>query len=113
MTELLVIAGLLAAGIAWVSARRRAALNRARARAEGMLNELADAACEAIARGDETSRRGARAVDRYARNCDRVAAARTARELDSIVARHELRQSANEFVARGVESLRALIPVRR
>ncbi len=37
MTELLVIAGLVAAGIAWISARRRAALAQARLRAEGML----------------------------------------------------------------------------
>ena len=113
MTELLVIAGLVAAGIAWLSARRRAALNRARARAEGMLNELADAACDAIARGDEDTRRGARAVDRYARNCDRVAAARTARELDSIVARHELRQSANELVRGGIERVRSIVPLVR
>lgn len=113
VTELLVIAGLVAAGVAWISARRRAAFNRAKARAEGMLDELAEAACDAIARGDETSRRGARAVERYARSSERVAAARTPRELDSLVARHELRQSANEFVARGIDSLRSLIPVRR
>ena len=111
MTELLVIAGLVAAGIAWISARRRAALARARLRAEGMLDELAEAACAAIARGDDpsTSRRGARAVDRYERSRERVAAARTRRELESLVARHELRRSANELVARGLERARALV----
>lgn len=119
MTELLVIAGLVAAGIAWISARRRAALARARLRAEGMLDELAEAACEAIARGDDpsTSRRCARAVERYERSRERVAAATTRRELDSLVARHELRRSANDFLARGIERAREFVtpgvPTRR
>jgi hypothetical protein len=119
VTELLVIAGLVAAGIAWISARRRAALARARLRAEGMLDELAEAACAAIARGDDpsSSRRCARAVDRYERYRERVAAARTPRELDGLVARHELRQSANAIVSRGLERARELVtagvPTRR
>ena len=115
MTELLVIAGLVAAGIAWISARRRAALAQARLRAEGMLNELAEAACDAIARGDDpaTSRRCARAVERYERSRERVAAATTRRELDSLVARHELRQSANELVRSGIERVRSIVPLVR
>lgn len=115
MIELLLLAGVVAAGIAWLSARRRAALAQARLRAESMLNDLAEQACAAIARGDDpaTSRRGARAVDRYERSRERVAAATTKRELDSLVARHELRQSANELVARGIERVRSIVPLPR
>jgi hypothetical protein len=113
VTELLVIVGVVAAGIAWLTARRRAALAQARLRAEGMLDELAEAACAAIARGDDpaTSRRGARALERYERSRERVACATTRRELDSLVARHELRRSANELVGRGIERVRALVPL--
>ena len=119
MTELLLCAGLIAATLAWLSARRRAALTRARMRAEGMLDELAEAACAALARGDDpaTSRRCARAVDRYERSRERVAAAQTRRDLDRLVARHELRQSANHLVARGIDRALGLvtdrIPTRR
>ena len=111
MTELLIIAGLVAAGVAWISSRRRAALAQARLRAEGMLDELAEAACTALATGDDpsTSRRCARAVDRYERSRERVAAARTRRELDSLVARHELRQNATEFLVRGLDRARELV----
>ena len=44
MTELLLVAGLVAAGIAWLSSRRRAALQRSRLRAESMLDDLAEKA---------------------------------------------------------------------
>ncbi len=111
MMELLLCAGLVAAGIVWLSARRRAALQRSRLRAESMLDDLAERACAALARGDDpaTSRRCARAVDRYERSRERVAAAQTRRDLDRLVARHELRQSANDLLARGLDRARGLV----
>ena len=93
MLEVLVIAGLAAAVALRVAVARRAALRRARLRAEAVLDELAGAACDALA-ADDRSRRSARAVDRYAHTRDRVAAARTCSELDVIVARHQLRMEA-------------------
>ena len=59
-----------------------------------MLDELAAAACAALADGSgpRPSRRSARAVERYGSARDRVAAAASSRrELDRMVRRHELR----------------------
>ena len=119
MTELLLVAGLVAAGIAWLSSRRRAALQRSRLRAESMLDDLAEKACAALARGDDpaSSRRCARAVDRYERSREKVAAAQTRHDLDRLVARYELRQGANELLARGIDRALGLVtdrlPTRR
>ena len=95
---------------------RRRALRRARARAEGMLDDLAAAACSALA--DPARERGAaRAVERYGTARDRVAAASTARELEWMVRRHELRLAGYAFVTRRLERARDLIaqavPARR
>ena len=95
---------------------RRRALRRARARAEGMLDDLAAAACSALA--DPGRDRGAtRAVERYATARDRVAAATTRRELDRMVRRHELRLAGYAFATRGLERARDLlaqvVPARR
>lgn len=106
-------------GMLAVARARRAALRRARLRAEGMLDELAAAACAALARGEDpsTSRRAARAVERYSAMGDRVAAARTRRELELLVARHQVRQGAVRMVTRGLERARDLlaeaVPARR
>ena len=116
MIEVLVIAGLAAAVVLRVVVARRAALRRARLRAEAVLDELAGAACDALA-ADDRSRRSARAVERYAHTRDRVAAARTCRELDALVARHQLRMQAQDLVDRGRQRARAalagLMTVRR
>ena len=95
---------------------RRRALRQARARAEGMLDDLAAAACSALA--DPARERGAaRAVERYGTARDRVAAASTARELEWMVRRHELRLAGYAFVTRRLERARDLIaqavPARR
>ena len=97
MIEVLVIGGLVAAVLLRVVAARRAALTRARSRAEAVLDELAGAVCDALA-ADDRSRRSARAVERYAQARNRVAAARTCRDLDAIVARHQLRLEAQDLV---------------
>jgi hypothetical protein len=114
--EVLVIAGLAAVVALRVVVARRAALRRARLRAEAVLDELAGAACDALA-ADDRSRRSARAVERYAQARDRVAAARTCHELDAIVARHQLRLEAQDLVDRVRRRARAalagLISVRR
>ena len=116
MIEVLVIAGLTAAVALRVVVARRAALRRARLRAEAVLDELAGAACDALA-ADDRSRRSARAVERYGRTRDRVAAARSRRELDRLVARHQMRLGAIALATRGLERARDLIaqavPVRR
>ena len=116
MIELLVIAGLAAAVGLRVATARRGALRRSRLRAEAVLDELAAAACDALA-GDDRSRRSARAVERYARTRDQVAAARTRRELDALVARHQLRVQVWDLVERGrrraLTALAGLITVRR
>ena len=108
MIELLVVAGIAAAVVLRVAVARRAAMRRARLRAEAVLDELAAAACDALA-GDDASRRSARAVERYARTRDRVAAARTRRELDALVARHQLRVQAWDLVDRGRARARAAL----
>ena len=119
MIELLLVAGLAGLTISAVAAARRVAMRRARRRAERVLDELAAAACDAIAAGQDpsTSRRCARAIDRYERTRARVSAARTRRELDVLVARHRLRQGALRAAARGLERARDLVaeavPVRR
>ncbi len=74
MLEVLVIAGLVVAAVLAREASRRRALRRARVRAEGMLDDLAAAACAALAEPGR-DRRAARAVERYGTARDRVAAA--------------------------------------
>jgi hypothetical protein len=119
MIELLVVATLAGLGAVAVVRARRAALRRARLRAEGMLDELATAACAALAHGDgrRSSRRADPAVERYAAMGDRVAAARTRRELEMLVARHRMRQGAYRVVTRGLERVRdtlaEAVPARR
>lgn len=111
MLELVIIAALGTVIAVRVSVIRRAALQRARLRAEAVLDELAAAACDALAGGADpsTSRRCARAVDRYERTRDRVAQARTRRELDALVARHALRRDAIDLAERGLARVRAAI----
>lgn len=119
MIEFVVITLLVAVSISMVSVAHRRALRRSRLRAEAMLDDLAAVACAVMAAGHDpcTSRRGARAVDRYARTGDRVAAARSRHELDALVARHRLRVGAQRTVTRGLERVRDLIaeavPARR
>jgi hypothetical protein len=116
MVEVLVIAGLVVAAALLREASRRRALRRARARAEGMLDDLAAAACAALAEPGR-ERRAARALERYGTARDRVAAATTPRELEWMVRRHELRRAGYAFVARRLERARDLIaeavPARR
>lgn len=113
------IAGLVVAAIVARQAARRADLRRARLRAEAMLDELAAAACATLADGSDPSRsrRSARAVERYGRTRDRVAAARSRHELDLLVAHHEMRLGAIALATRGLERARDLIaqavPLRR
>lgn len=119
MIELLVVSGLAAMLVALAATARRAALRRARARAEAVLDDLAAAACAALASGSDpsTSRRCARALDRYERTRSRVAGAHTRRELDMLVARHRMRQGAIRLATRGLERARDLVaeavPARR
>lgn len=116
MLEVLVIAGLVVAAVLAREASRRRALRRARVRAEGMLDDLAAAACAALAEPGR-DRRAARAVERYGTARDRVAAATTRRELEWMVRRHELRLTGFAIATRGLERARDLIvqavPVRR
>jgi len=116
MVEVLVIAGLVVAAVLAREASRRRALRRARVRAEGMLDDLASAACAALAEPGR-DRRAARAVERYGTARDRVAAATTRRELEWMVRRHELRLTGFAIATRGLERARDLIaqavPVRR
>jgi hypothetical protein len=119
MFELLVVAAVAGIGMLAVARARRNALRRARLQAEGMLDELAAAACAALAGGEDpsSSRRAARAVERYSAMGDRVAAASTRRELEVLVARHRLRQGAYRAVTRGLErareTLAEAVPARR
>ncbi len=116
MVEVLVIAGLVVAAALAHEASRRRALRRARARAEGMLDDLAAAACAALA-DPGRDRRAARAVERYGTARDRVAAATTRHELEWMVRKHELRRAGYAFVTRRLERARDLIaeavPARR
>ena len=114
------IAGLIVAAVVARQAGRRAELRRARARAEAMLDELAAAACTTLADGSEpaTSRRSARAVERYGSTRDKVAAAASSRrELDRLVMRHQMRLGAIALATRGLERTRdwlaEAIPARR
>ena len=111
MVELLVVLGLGAVIAIRVAVIRREALRRSRLQAEEMLDELAAAACAALATGADParSRRCARAIDRYEHTRDRVAEARTRRELDALVARHRLRVRATEVAARGIARVREAI----
>jgi hypothetical protein len=116
MVEILVISALVIAVALAREAGRRRAFRRARARAEGMLDDLAAAACAALA--DPARERGAqKAVERYGTARDRVAAATTRRELDRMVRRHELRLAGYAFVTRRLERARDLlaqaVPARR
>lgn len=116
MVEVLVIAGLVVAAALACEAARRRALRRARRRAEGMLDDLAAAACVALAEPGR-DRRAARALERYGTARDRVAAATTRRELEWMVRKHELRLAGYAFAARRLERVRDLIaeavPARR
>jgi hypothetical protein len=96
-------------GVVSVAIAVRGARRRSRARAERVLDDLAAAACAALAL-DDASWRTARALERYERYRERVAAARTCRELEAVVARHRLREGAWELAARSGERLLALLP---
>jgi hypothetical protein len=111
MVEVLVIAGLVVAAALAREASRRRALRAARARAQAVLDELAAAACAALADGRDpsTSRRAARAVERYGTARDRVAAATTRRELDRVVRGHRVRTGAILLATRGLERTRDLL----
>ena len=111
MVEFLIVLGLGAVVAIRVAVIRRQALRQARLRAEEMLDELAAAACAALATGADParSRRCARAIDRYERTRDRVAQAHTRRELDALVARHRLRVRAGDAAARGIARVREAI----
>lgn len=87
----------------------RGARRRSRARAERVLDALAAETCAALAR-DDAARRTARAIERYDRARQRVAAARTCRELEAVVVRHRLRQGAWDLAAQGAERVRGLLP---
>ncbi|WP_217922233.1 hypothetical protein [Miltoncostaea oceani] len=119
MVELIVVA--LAVGLLVVAgaSARRTALRRSRAAAEAVLDDLAAAACAHLAAGRDpsSSRRAGRAVARYERTGARVAAARSRRELDALVARHRLRTAAERMAADGLrrvrDALREGVPARR
>jgi hypothetical protein len=103
MIEWLLIIAVGMALVVQIGIARRARLRRARARAEGVLDDLAATTCDALAHGP-ASRRAARAVSRYERTRERVAAASTARELESLVVWHGRRRQvialANEGTRR-------------
>jgi hypothetical protein len=107
--ELLLAAGLVALCASSVALALRSARRRSRARAERVLDDLAAVACAALARGDDASRRVARALERYDRTRERVARARTCRELEVVVARHRLRRGAEDLVAQAAERARAAL----
>lgn len=115
MVEVLIVVGVAGLAFAVMEAMRRAAHRRSLRRAERVLDDLAAAACAALADGGE--RRTARALARYERTRDRVAVARTRHELELVVARHRLRQGALRMGARTLERARDLIadtvPARR
>jgi hypothetical protein len=97
------------AGVVSVALAVRAARRRSRDRAERVLDDLAAAACAALA-ADDASRRTAPAVERYELYRERVAAARTCSELEALVACHRLRQGGWGLAALGAERLLALLP---
>jgi hypothetical protein len=102
---------LIAFGMALVvqiGVARRARLRRARARAEGVLDELAAATCDALAHGP-ASRRAARAVRRYERTRDRVAASSTARELEGLVVWHQRRRQVISLANEGTRRVQDLV----
>ncbi|HTI35065.1 MAG TPA: hypothetical protein VL422_15420 [Miltoncostaea sp.] len=116
MIELLVIAGLVAAAVVARENGRRRAMRRARDRAESMLDDLANAACAALAEPGR-GRRAERALARYGDARDRVASATTPRDLDRMVRNHELKQRGALLAVRALERVRDAIveavPVRR
>jgi hypothetical protein len=108
--EILMAGALLAASCAAAAALAvHMARRRARARAQRVLDVLAGEACAALAL-DDRSRRSARAVARYGCACERVAAARTWREIEAAVAGDRLRLAAWDLAGRGAERLRELLP---
>ncbi len=100
MTEWLLIIALGTALVVRIGVARRGRLRRARAHAEEVLDELAAATCDALARGP-ASRRAARAVRRYERTRERVAAASTARELEGLVVWHQRRRRVVVLASEG------------
>lgn len=100
MIEWLLITALGSALIVQFGIARRARLRRARAHAEGVLDELATATCDALAL-DPEGRRAARAVRRYERTRERVAAASTARELEGLVVWHQRRRRVIVLASEG------------
>ena len=118
MLEVLVIAGLVVAAVLAREASRRRALRRARIRAEGMLDDLAAAACAALAEPGR-DRRAAPPARWSATAPPATASPRpaTRRELEWMVRRHELRLTGFAIATRGLERARDLIaqavPARR
>ena len=111
MIEILIAGAVLAASCAIaVGLAAQAARRRSRARAERILDVLAGEACEALAL-DDGSRRSDRAVARYDRARQRVAAAHTCRELEAAIAGERLRLAAWDLAGRGAERVRALLPL--
>ena len=112
MVEVLIAAAVLACSCTAAAALAvHAARRRSRARAERVLNALAGEACAALAR-DAGSRRTARALERYDRLQQRLAGARTCRELEAAVARDRLRLAAWDLAARGSERVLELLSLR-
>src|SRR5262245_64570123 len=94
VVEVLIAGAVLACSCALaVALAVQAARRRSRIRAERVLNALAAEACAALAH-DEGSRRTARALERYDRLQERLAGARTCRELEAAIARDRLRLAA-------------------
>lgn len=117
MIELLIVwAALMLSGTVALAIAVRGARRRSRARAERVLDALAAEACAALAQNDR-SRRAARAIARYDRAQDLVAAARTCGELEAAVAPDRLRLAGWGLAAQGAEWVRALLlagtPARR
>jgi hypothetical protein len=107
--EILIAAAVLASCCATgVALAVQAARRRSRIRAERVLDALAAEACAALAL-DDGSRRTARALERYDRAQERLAAARTWRELEAAVARDRLRLAAWDLAARGAVRVQAAL----
>ena len=110
MVEVLIAAAVLACScMAAAALAVHAARRRSRARAERVLDALAAEACAALAH-DAGSRSTTRALQRYDRLQQRLAGARTCRELEAAVARDRLRLAAWDLAARGAERLLDWLP---
>jgi hypothetical protein len=109
MVELLIAVVLLACCASSVALAVHGGRRRSRARAERVLDDLAAAACAALADGGDVSRRAVGALARYDRAREHVARARTCRELELIVARHRLRLGAEDLLAQAGDRVRALL----